>query len=263
MKTSLPMVVAAGLFNSRLSFSHMTVSAERAVRCYEIEYFSETGGVSHLNGVSYPIRPGNVIIARPGDRRFSELHFTCRYIHLVDVDGSVARLVDELPRFLQIPADRRDEEVFDRISDAFTSQTPYREAVMAAETILWLQKLHTLAAESAGIKNNVDGILRFSQRMIEEHYAENLSVERLAEHCSVSVSYLHRLYASELQTSPHAAILNYRLTQAKQMLRDTVEPLSVIARRCGFRSDSYFSDCFRRCVGVSPVQFRRSGIHQP
>jgi AraC-like DNA-binding protein len=42
------------------------------------------------------------------------------------------------------------------------------------------------------------------------------------------------------------------------MLVGSSQTMEEIAEKAGFSSNTYFSDCFKRVTGVTPLQFRKS-----
>jgi AraC-like DNA-binding protein len=96
--------------------------------------------------------------------------------------------------------------------------------------------------------------------------AANLSdphfgVAELAGLMRVSARHLSSLFA-RTDTTTSQAILDARLTLAKQMLIDPVNKrrqIASIALACGFEDQSYFARCFRRNVGITPRAFRAAG----
>lgn len=59
-------------------------------------------------------------------------------------------------------------------------------------------------------------------------------------------------------TSPMDDLISERIDRARWLLRN--EPISVtaVAERCGFASIYHFSRTFKKRVGSSPTQFRRT-----
>ena len=51
--------------------------------------------------------------------------------------------------------------------------------------------------------------------------------------------------------------MDVRISHAKKMLLNTDEPLSAIAEKVGFNSNTYFSSYFRQATGISPTRFRQ------
>ena len=96
---------------------------------------------------------------------------------------------------------------------------------------------------------------------MKQFYMEPLTVDQIAEHCCLSSSYFYKLFVDTVHTTPNQYLLSIRLSAAKTLLVTTALPISDIAVRCGFNSQAYFSDCFKRHVQMSPRQFRCSFGH--
>ena len=48
-----------------------------------------------------------------------------------------------------------------------------------------------------------------------------------------------------------------RIRRACQLLTETDEPVTEIARQCGFSNTTYFENVFRRLRGMTPSRYRR------
>ncbi len=97
-----------------------------------------------------------------------------------------------------------------------------------------------------------------AMRVVEERYAEDITVDDLAGAANVSSSYLMRLFKRQMGTSPYNYLLRYRITKARELLAETDEPVAQIAREVGFSSESNFSYRFTKMVGQSPRAYRQS-----
>jgi AraC-like DNA-binding protein len=92
---------------------------------------------------------------------------------------------------------------------------------------------------------------------LSSHFASKVDVEFLARHVShTSSSNLHRLFRERLGMPPYAFLRQLRLEHAAQLLRSTKEPISSIARRCGYQNLSHFSRDFRSKYGATPKASR-------
>ncbi len=94
--------------------------------------------------------------------------------------------------------------------------------------------------------------------LVERAYAENVSLDDMARAAQVSPSYLMKLFRKQLGTTPYEYLLRYRITRAKELLAETDERVSAIARAVGFNSESNFSYRFSQMVGQSPRAYRDS-----
>ena len=65
--------------------------------------------------------------------------------------------------------------------------------------------------------------------------------------------------AEQIHISPSysAFVLNEKILYAQKLLVNSDEGMTEIAKKAGFSSNTYFSDCFKRVTGSSPLQFRK------
>lgn len=94
-------------------------------------------------------------------------------------------------------------------------------------------------------------------KFIQHHLERNLTVAKLAEVVGLSQNYFLLLFKKTTGKTPHQFLIEQRIIRAQQLLRTTNLPLSEIALRCGFSSQSHFNTHFRLITGVTPNQFRR------
>lgn len=92
---------------------------------------------------------------------------------------------------------------------------------------------------------------------IHEHYAEPISREEMASQLGVSARHLTRCFHQAMGISPITYLNRYRVKRAKQLLDASDKNISEIAEAVGFSSSNYFTDAFRREMGMSPRDYRR------
>ena len=92
---------------------------------------------------------------------------------------------------------------------------------------------------------------------IRGHAFDGISVGDVVRHAAVSQSVLERKFRTQLGRTPKAELLRLQMARAKQLLGESELPLKEIASRCGFTSEKYFSDAFRRQCGMRPAAYRR------
>ena len=92
---------------------------------------------------------------------------------------------------------------------------------------------------------------------IEADLGSNLSVAVLAQEIGVSASFLSRAFSAYCGQSPYDYIVSRRLQRARALIVSTGKPLSEIALRSGFSSQSHMTASFRTRLGVSPSKFAR------
>lgn len=95
------------------------------------------------------------------------------------------------------------------------------------------------------------------RRYIDNHFKENLSLDQLAQLAHLNKYYLAHAFRREFGVSPINYLISRRIEESRFLLRETDHTMSLIAQILGFSSLSYFSQCFRRVEGVSPMEYRR------
>ena len=96
--------------------------------------------------------------------------------------------------------------------------------------------------------------------IIRTDYAEHLSVNAIAERVHYSPAHLSTLFRKETGITLSEAILRTRLTVAMDLLRTTLEPVSVVAGRAGYADVQYFSRVFKQFTGFTPLEYRRKAF---
>jgi len=91
---------------------------------------------------------------------------------------------------------------------------------------------------------------------IHENYAENITVDNLANHVNISRSECFRSFKHFTNKKPIEYINDYRLACASSLLIESTLSVTEIGVVCGFSNSSYFGKLFRQRYGVPPGQYR-------
>ncbi|MBK5354562.1 helix-turn-helix domain-containing protein [Pseudomonas sp. TH41] len=94
--------------------------------------------------------------------------------------------------------------------------------------------------------------LQATLALMNEHLDRTLGIDELAQAMGISRRHLERLFKRSLGCSPSRHYLDLRLQQARQLLRAGEQPLSDVARECGFVSLQHFFRCYRQYFGAHP-----------
>jgi AraC-like DNA-binding protein len=89
---------------------------------------------------------------------------------------------------------------------------------------------------------------------IDEHYAEEITLDQLAALVNWNRFYLLRVFRGAVGLPPHAYQESIRIRWAQDMLRRGL-PLAQIAYDTGFSSQSHLTSSFKRLIGVTPGHY--------
>lgn len=95
-----------------------------------------------------------------------------------------------------------------------------------------------------------------ARRMIDERWAERLTLEHIARACGLNRAKLTSRFREVFKCSVAEAISEKRLAEAGKMLRTTDLPVSSVGYRSGYRNNAAFSRAFSRRYGMPPSGFR-------
>lgn len=95
---------------------------------------------------------------------------------------------------------------------------------------------------------------------ILQHLDAPCNAQELAEHFFVSYNKLQHDFKNYTYMSISEFVLAVKLNRAKELLKNSKQPISQIAKSCGWESESYFFRFFRTRTGKTPLQYRKSHV---
>lgn len=93
-------------------------------------------------------------------------------------------------------------------------------------------------------------------RYIDEHIAEDLSLEQLAKVANFSTYHLCRIFKKNTGTTLNKYINSKRIENAKFLMTDTAS-IQDISKAVGFNNYNQFYRTFCQIVGLSPAEYRK------
>lgn len=104
------------------------------------------------------------------------------------------------------------------------------------------------------------GLASWQEHRVKELIHEtkkDLSLNRLANECGLSVRHFIRAFRQSTGVTPHRFLLQDRVERALTLLPQRDLSLGDIALACGFADQSHFTRVFTSVVGTSPGAWRR------
>lgn len=106
-----------------------------------------------------------------------------------------------------------------------------------------------------GVEDRGDVVCR-TLRYLNEHYLEDLSVDRVSAHFGYSRSRFSHMFKRAVGYSLPAYLNTLRIRSAAAQLIETDQPVGTIALGSGFSSARTFYTAFREVFGVTPAEYR-------
>ncbi|MFB7370085.1 AraC family transcriptional regulator [Streptomyces sp. NPDC056222] len=173
-------------------------------------------------------------------------------------------LMAELPHLVHLPnrvgGNPELRAAIDLLGSELSAQRPGSGvAVPSLVDLLLVYMIRSwVTQDSTGAWSAVlgDPVTAAAVRALHADPAAPWTNDRLAVEAGVSRPTLARRFTALVGRPPMAYLTWWRLTLAATMLRDTQEPLTVIAHRVGYASPYALSHAFSREFGTTPGRYR-------
>lgn len=92
---------------------------------------------------------------------------------------------------------------------------------------------------------------------IQDHTAQDLTLEILAKQAGFSLYHFIRLFRQTTGETPHHFVQRQHIERARHLIAETALPLAQIAQESGFANQSHFARVFKQFVGMTPHTYRQ------
>ena len=225
------------------------------------------GGKRHLwcKGKEYDTSAGDLILFNPRDNHYCApvngelLDYRAVNIKPEVMSRAVKEITGEayMPYFTETVVYKSDIE--QSVQDLYLAVLNDAPLLEKEENLFFLldQILREYASdfESADVLRPNRQIQSLCQYM-EEHFAENVTLDELLSMTDFGKSYLLRSFTRQTGVSPYRYLQTIRLDKAKRFLEEGIAPIDA-AGMAGFSDQSHFTHFFKEFIGLTPKQYQR------
>lgn len=227
-------------------------------------------------GKEFFLREGDVLIICPGvihelfaPRSGERIIFQPSYASIAssELDVIVSLIT---PAVLITPEDypyihERISQLMLEIKEEYFSSHPYSEMLIQSrflEILVTVGRSHAetvqqaFAAKDNKQKEYLEKFM-FISNYINEHFAENLTLEEVASLAGFSKYHFTRLFRQYADTSFYKYLNQKRIAHAKNLLLNPDLSVTEVALQSGFASQSAFLRMFKLMNGCTPTEFRK------
>ncbi len=236
--------------------------AHRHLHC-ELLYLYRSCGRFHVDGNTYKISDGDLIVIRPGELHYMELDPNAPYDRLVlrfspDLFDSMDPERVFLQPFFDRPSGKRNHYTVNlqpKLGWAgfFRSmqQNPVRSNILM-NLVNLLYQMHVCYAKQLPDTSSDTLEYRITQ-YINRNLQEDLSCQSLCRKFFISRTQLHHRFLKATNTTVGKYIATQRMLYAQQLISQGHKPTDIYAK-CGFRDYSSFYRAYLRHWGEKPSQ---------
>jgi AraC-like DNA-binding protein len=96
---------------------------------------------------------------------------------------------------------------------------------------------------------------------IRANLSGSLDIETLAAVAGVSRSHVSRLFTRTKGLAPAEFVARHRMDLAARLLANGQLSIKAVSSGCGYPDPNYFAKVFRKVYGISPTEFRSTGMY--
>jgi len=232
-----------------------------------ILYTLEGEGIVKYNNSEYTVGPGQVMVldcrkyhcyATKEERwHFLWIHYRgkCAYDYeeLLNGNGADPFGIHERCGF---------REYFYKIVSHMEHFSPYSELEISLviqrllTDLIRIKKTERFFYKYGGYESQMEKSLSY----IHERLGESISVEELAKESGMSVYYFIKVFHAYTGQTPYDYFMDLRLQKARMLLTETDETVESVAMSVGFTESKNFIACFKKRIGITPLQFRKQSL---
>lgn len=236
--------------------------------CWTVHFTTRGGALFVSRDAEISVRPGSLMFMRPQAAYHYGLHpretewehlwalFQPRsnwseFLGWIEPGAQLACLgpVDE-------NLSRRIESLFRDLIALGEERGPYLNELRynKLEEILIRARMSAAASRAKALDLRIQRACDYMQERLEQRF----SVDEVAAELNLSTSRFAHLFAAQMGVAPKAWINDMRLQRARKLLLHTGDSIAGIGAQVGYEDPAHFARNFKKSMGYSPRQFRRS-----
>ncbi|MBP1964518.1 YesN/AraC family two-component response regulator [Paenibacillus aceris] len=203
-----------------------------------------------------------------------------RFIHAVKLgdDGALQALIDELFTHLQLHREKCSplllrkgltslfSEIEKKLWTSYSSEPnanlksfilPYFALPELKDVLRAIVLKFQIGDSTSG---NRKRFIELAVKYMEEHYTEQLTMNRVAEHLFLNPSYFSKLFHEKMGETFSKYIIRLRVNKAKELLKDSTLKIYEVAEQVGYQDFRHFVKLFKEQEGMTPAQYRDRGV---
>lgn len=274
--------VNAECFKPTLLYAFISVVNSKTNLVSHTHDFSEvkivlSGNFTYIiDGVSYEINKGNIIVMKPG---VEHLKIIPEGVQVEEFNYALSDFqIKNLPQNFLVGPDAEhiyniplyQPEIIKCINDTISEQEknePYSDLFIKANilklTSLIYRGMSANKEKSDKARLNIPNsektnIVNTILQYLSQNYMKQISLYRIAHNMYLSPVYISKIFKEETGESPINHLIRIRLTRANELLSSGNMPIKAVARNVGYEDAYYFSKLYKKYYGIPPSVEKRN-----
>jgi AraC-like DNA-binding protein len=243
---------------------YFTWNSGRELNEYQINYITEGEGILENKTNSFQIRPGTLIIIRPGEwHRYKPLYSTGWVENYIGFNGTLAEhflnqtLLQQSQPIIRCPLNEKLIDTYYKIFDLVLEEKIGFQQIASGMIIKLLGYIISLQKERHFTGKIIEQVIQKARFEMRENIEGKIDLVDLAREYNVGYSYFRKMFKKYVGVSPHHYHLELKIIRAKELILMTDKSIKEISFELGFQSIYYFSRLFKNKMGINPASLRK------
>lgn len=224
---------------------------------YELYYLAAGSREYFVEDTIFQVQAGDFVLIAPGKLHRTGGEYGMRILVCFTEDfllrtftrAGAAKIVECFDKVKITPP----EQDRGRFLDALNTLEQTVEETRFAVTLAGLLQALAGCEQSELSHEGVSAMVAY----INANYASVSSISQIAEQFYISKFHLCRVFKDAMKMTVVDYLNRVRVQNACRYLRSSEKDMAQIALLCGFHDAAYFSNVFKRVMGISPSMYRR------
>lgn len=233
----------------------------------EVMFVKAGDGLFRVNDTSYPVKKGDLITCNPGVNHAeyvsdsSERDLMFLGITRIRIEGypencllknEPFKIVSTGPFYEQI------KQYFEQLLVENEMKPAYFSVI--SESLLTIIISYVLRLTSDNTDELFESKKTYTEvkEFFDRNYTTIDTIDNVCRSLYINKFYLTHLFKDTLGIPPLKYLIQKRVSLAKRLLATTSDPISDVAKACGYVDIAYFCRVFKRVEGVTPLAYRKS-----
>ena len=112
----------------------------------------------------------------------------------------------------------------------------------------------------AGVNHIRNAKIQMAQRLVKRNYNRHFTLKDASRELFLNYKYLSRTFKEKMGKGFGKYRQELKIDTAKQLLRESRDPIAQIAYKVGYHNPDSFMKMFKRATGKTPSEFRAEGF---
>lgn len=229
---------------------------------YLVHYVKSGSGTLVLNGKTYKLKSGDFFFFAPhvAPHYYPDPKDPWTYLWLgfggynAPLYMNLAGISNKNP-IMHDDQDLSVRSILDRIYYLY-NDVGYLDLEALGLGYQFIAKVLSLSHHSGNILNAKVRHFNSAKEFMLNNFAFDIKVEDIAKNVGVTPNYLSYIFQSVANVSTIGFLNRVRIERAATYLLTTTLPINKISKMVGIKSPLYFSNLFKKEMGVSPLNYR-------